>query len=691
MKGKNKRKKSQFKQGHVPHNKGDPRNCEKMVHEPIKYKRLTVDVYNSITEESQDGAGVCTKDCDGQPCNVKYLRPRPNPPTILDELLKARSSTDSDFEWSMRYFDPESVEELWNTSITEHASTDPTCTGRLIHDKNSEKKWGICWKETLKCTECQYRSKEYNLYPEVDTGKPGRKPAAPNLGLQIGIAHTGIGNTGARNILMAAGIPAPALRSMQRNANYVNDVLVTTNKEDMKQRRAKLHEINEMKGLPYDAPIRVESDGRFNNPIASGSGDTPFQRGTQVQYIVCENVTKEKQVICLNSKNKLCQKGAIHQQKTGVPVSCPGGHPGHCSANISADKIIGDEYQWAAECLEDLSADNINVKYITTDSDSRASTAGIQLHKEGKLKIAPVSLKDTRHLSEAQRRALRNAAFTSDMFPGSNKAEKDHMKFRFAHDICDRCQAEFQQSFIQLDGNIRNMKLTLSYTTDAILKCCQGDHSDCINYSYVCSNKKDTECTVWSTCYIDKEYNVQCEDSDLQILKKCIEMRLGKKAIDDTRFSTNTQKVESVNRALSYRNPKNLTLSRNVYGRVHSAILSVNCGPGESVVKECQAVGVPVCDPRIVQQLKQVQSRKAYWRRYAMTPLCKRRRCTRRLAKYRLYDNKKSENTYKKNMTGPTIKVSAKKNVVHDEHPYSLRHSKRHIADHGYNKVNQID
>ena len=59
-----------------------------------------------------------------------------------------------------------------------------------------EIKVGLCWQCCLWCMKCGYTSKMYKLYHEVETGKRGRKPAARNIGLQVGLQEctTGIVN-----------------------------------------------------------------------------------------------------------------------------------------------------------------------------------------------------------------------------------------------------------------------------------------------------------------------------------------------------------------------------------------------------------------------------------------------------------------------------------------------------------------
>ena len=82
----------------------------------------------------------------------------------------------------------------------------------------------------------------------------------------------------------------------------------------MKTRLENLKKINELKGATQNV-INVEADGRYNNPIYSGAGKTPFQPGTQCAYTVVENVTSDKQIVALATPNKLCQACALSGTK----------------------------------------------------------------------------------------------------------------------------------------------------------------------------------------------------------------------------------------------------------------------------------------------------------------------------------------------------------------------------------------
>ena len=84
----------------------------------------------------------------------------------------------------------------------------------------------------------------YNLYEEIKTGKPGRKPATANVGLNIGLSNTPIGPSNVRKIFLSTNIPAPSRRGLQKCANAVCKIIENVNKSDIKARRKSLKTIN---------------------------------------------------------------------------------------------------------------------------------------------------------------------------------------------------------------------------------------------------------------------------------------------------------------------------------------------------------------------------------------------------------------------------------------------------------------
>ena len=92
----------------------------------------------------------------------------------------------------------------------------------------NEKKWGVCWKVTLKCVKRCFQTSEFKLYKEVSTRNPGPNPGAPNVELGIGLQDAPLGNKGARLLMAFMDVSQTARGSMQRTskkvAKQVNDL-----------------------------------------------------------------------------------------------------------------------------------------------------------------------------------------------------------------------------------------------------------------------------------------------------------------------------------------------------------------------------------------------------------------------------------------------------------------------------------
>ena len=389
------------------------------------------------------------------------------------------------------------------------------------------------------------------------------------------------------------------------------------NKKDMKMRREKIKDLNELKGLPRDAAIRVEGDGRYISPLFAGTSKTPFQPASQVVYTICENVTKKKNIISIATENKLCHAGALGARKSGRVQSSgvsDQSHSGTCTASIPAHQSIGDEYRWSTNCVEDLLEDDIKIKYFTTDCDSPASiAAGDCYTRHGIQHDRPEHLKDIQHLGRALRRKILNTTFTTHMFPGRLSADRTRAKTRFADDVTHRCAAEHESAFRLYQGDHARVKSAISYCVDAIISCYQGDHALCKKKSFVCDGRYRNK---WKLPFM-KDSVIKCTQKDEQLFRDCLNYRLGSASLDSTRFQTNTQKSEAANRVYSLRNPKNITFSRNFPGRIHSAVHQINNGASESLCLQLNQVGCPITPgSKVAEQLKFKEKRQSYIKDY---------------------------------------------------------------------------
>jgi hypothetical protein len=513
-----------------------------------------------------------------------------------------------------------------------------------------EVKWGLNWKEGMKCSSCKYVSPVHKLYKEISGDSvTGRKSSTCNVGLQIGLSKTPIGNNTLRSILLAADIPAPSTSGLQKAANRVNAQLIKENKADMQQRRQTIIEVNTARGLPANS-LSISGDGAFNNPLSSASGQTPWQPATQVTYVVTENVTKDKQVLSLATRNKLCSKH--HRVKNESCVL-----NAECSATLKFSSPIGNEKELAKECVRELNSDNLAVTSLTTDADSAAYQAVKELHREGELETCPESFLDTRHLSASQRRLIRGYKFVSDMMCSRTKSRRDKLASKFSVDCAARCNAEFNSAFRNHTGNVTSMKKALSQASDAIAHCYVNDHSKCGRKSFICkggkSNWLNSTSSILSNC---RDFKIEHTESNIQNLKKCIDLRLGPRAVEKTYLNLNTQKTEAVNKSLKNSLPRNRTFSRNFPGRAHSAIHSVNLkSSAKSVALLRNRLGCPVTRGSLVaRQLQQINNQTQLSKEQKQTPKCKLSRIKKKVELFKLHDESRNDEiTYSKDMISP--------------------------------------
>ena len=74
----------------------------------------------------------------------------------------------------------------------------------------------------------------------------------------------------------------------------------------------------------------------------------------------------------------------------------------------------------------------------------------------------------------------------------------------------------------------------------------------------------------------------------------CINYQLGPSIVELTQLNPKAQNVELLNNVIRHSLPKNVTYPRNFSGRAISAVFKCNNGPGESLLRLCEASGCPI-------------------------------------------------------------------------------------------------
>ncbi|KAH3709712.1 hypothetical protein DPMN_069175 [Dreissena polymorpha] len=414
------------------------------------------------------------RDVDGSQTQAKPLRPRANRIRYVNMLrLPASSKVHPDLLTNKVYV-PALLQSMMSSENKKHRLRSDKCKGDLVIDGSASVKWGLGWRERLLCTRFKYVGKHYKLYNEVPSSTRGRKAAPINVGSQIGVASTSIGNTGFRRILNTTNIIAPSPLAMQKQANKVNTAVKSLNERSMCDIRKNLMAEN-AKIDPI--LVNVEGDTCYNNPIFK-SDATPFQAGTIAISTMCENNTKNKQIVGVLVSNKLCRTSSMPRNK-GQPVQCHN-HRGHYTANVSERNSIVDEGKYN-EVLEDLISQDIKISNFTCDGDSRAIQGGVQKshgHNVG-------HLRDLRHLGNSLKRDLNKAPFSKGMLKGHSKC---NIRGRFALSVKARCIAELKAAHKKLQGDIITLKMVMVNVISTIILCFNGYcGTSCAKYSYVCA------------------------------------------------------------------------------------------------------------------------------------------------------------------------------------------------------------
>ena len=554
---------------------------------------------------------------------------------------------------------------MWNTVFKEHSTLNPICNGFLEWDMSKEGRWGLGNSEVAKCDSCPYESKRFKLYEELRTSKRGRKAAKMNIGAQTALSQTPISTSSYRKILLGTNSVAPSTKGLQKRANAVMQKVKDINVKDMKDRRKNLIEIKKLRGSDCPGSVSLQGDAAYNNPIYSGIGRTPYQPATQAVYTIAENETVEKNILAVVAKNKLCSVHPIDPKKNECNDKC--------SANLAFTKTIGDEYSWAKEALTDLKSDGIEARHLTTDPDSSAFKAAEDLYQEGITNTEPEHFIDTRHLSDNHRKNIKKNVKILNMMPGKTKKERESLCNRFALDLAARCNAEFKHAIEQFGGNFSKVKSKLSYICDAIPLCYMGNHKLCKNHSFVCKGKDK----FWliKSDFLNRKFKILKNLDNISEIRKCVLYRLGPNALKKTRLNLNTQKVEGFNRCLRRSLPKNVTYTKNFEGRVHSAVHSVNLGPGKSLLTLCKKLDVPIAEGSTVEHsLKSIQKMDKRQKELKKTMEYKLAKSKKRKLLFAAYEAEKEKCDYEK---GKLLKSANN----------SLAAKKQ---DHGYAKVKKI-
>ena len=162
---------------------------------------------------------------------------------------------------SYRFLHLGKLYEMLNQVVRGHKAASPDSDGHLDWDMGAEERRGLATILRMQCMTCDYGSTKHKLYQEVDTKVPGRKAATSNLGLQIGLSQTPLGNDGMRKILLSTNTPAPSRKALQKSSNTVMPLIhvEALNESDMRCRQ--VGDVNTLRGCESPNAVAVQCHG----------------------------------------------------------------------------------------------------------------------------------------------------------------------------------------------------------------------------------------------------------------------------------------------------------------------------------------------------------------------------------------------------------------------------------------------
>ena len=140
-----------------------------------------------------------------------------------------------------------------------------------------------------------------------------------------------------------------------------------------------------------------------------------------------------------------------------------------------------------------------------------------------------------------------------------------------------------------------------------------------------------------------------------------IEYCLGNKGLDLTKYNTDSQKAEAINRAYNKCAPKDITKSRNFEGSIHAAVFNVNNRPSNAIIRKSEAVGAPITPAsRVAEQLLADDKRLRQGKIRQKSLAYKQARFQSSLNKNKAFDERDGgniEDSYQKRLYDPVLKI----------------------------------
>lgn len=510
---------------------------------------------------------------------------------------------------------------MWNEAISDHFCSSKQCPKRQSPEFEvySEQKRGICVLQSLKCKYCTFVSKTHKLFEEVERkeGERGQLSAVPNVNFAAETLNSAIGPTAAQNFLSALDIPVIAYGNFRKVFSKVAEKVEKLASDDMKE---KLVSVSQNSGGEID----ISMDTRYNSSGIRNSRRTGLSTTTQCTTTAIER--NSGYIVAASTQNKCCAKGSLLRAK-GESVYCPNGHQGQCSASLNRLDYLSERLG-GEEIGKTISATGIRVRYATTDGDSKLFHGVESAMKEAFPTKTTTRLADRVHYSQAQlKRSKKNLKFSKSLFPGVvlSKQHQEHSDALFT-DIKNRSSLALKFISKKYRANTSQMKKAMPKVVDCIVRCYNGDCSLCSEFSAgTCQGLSNKNWFFRSHSLAGpKITSLHATSDDLKTIRSTLLLTLDDKSIELTKGLTHTQLNECANRVISASNPKNVTYSKCVKGKIGASILRWDNGPGTAMNKTSKALGLPTSRGQ-KNHRQRLDNRAVYMHKYKKAPKTQKR------------------------------------------------------------------
>jgi hypothetical protein len=460
-----------------------------------------------------------------------------------------------------------------------------------------EQKLGLGSRLQFKCLSCQFVSSKMETFNKC----PGSQAAAINMLVASALQDTAIGIEKVNLLFTSMDIPAPSRSYMQNLTNTASLNTVQLNNADMTEKRKLVVQHNKSLHKPNPNHLDLSFDGRYN-AARMVSSYKPGQAASQAYGVAIENHTSYNYIIGLAVQNKLCWTGAYMRNK-GFDVNCPGHFD--CTATMQYMQPHS-ERKMAYDIAEQLSKEDILVRTLTTDGDTKAHLGMTDFYDKlgNAWKVARQA--DPYHLGSRQVRKARASNWSPTMFEGktlSGSARQQAIR-AFAKDIKARCSAIIEKLRLKKNGLEGNLH-TLPTIRIATLECYAGSCKFCPEESLVCSGVGNVGDWWYNSSYLPTHgiHHLELTRNDRELLSAILEIRLCEYAIKSVTSNTSTQKCESFNRSVLSTLPKEINFSRNFAGSLASKTLQINNSLQVSVEKKVRSITGHSLSPRPLRYL----------------------------------------------------------------------------------------